>query len=342
MRALILHGAGDLRLEDVPDPRPAPGEVVVRVLAALTCATDAKMMRVGAHPALGRLPAPLGHEVAGVVEAVGAGRRRARGSATAWWWPTRPRAASAPTAAPARPTCARGSSTSPGPSPSGCGSRPRSSPATSTRLPDGLAPEAGAFAEPLACALHSVRRCGPAGDREVVVLGGGVQGQLLAALLARGGDRVHLADPHAERRARALRLGAVAAHEAPRDPAAARGLWPRASAAAGDPTSWSRPSAGPRRGASRWSWSGPAGVVLLHGGCPVGSVVELPTERIHYSEITLRGSFHHTPEAFARALAMIAAGEIPVDEFLHPPIALDEVAAALAASPGVKHPVMPR
>jgi L-iditol 2-dehydrogenase len=83
----------------------------------------------------------------------------------------------------------------------------------------------------------------------------------------------------------------------------------------------------------------PGGLVLLHGGCPVGSVVELPTERIHYSEITLRGSFHHTPRVFAQALAMLAAGDVNVAEFLGPPIGLDEVGPALTSSPGVKHPV---
>ena len=69
----MLHGPGDLRLEEVPDPHAGPGELVVRVDVALTCATDAKMLRVGAHPALGPLPAPLGHELAGTVVEAGAG-----------------------------------------------------------------------------------------------------------------------------------------------------------------------------------------------------------------------------------------------------------------------------
>ncbi|HSJ73561.1 MAG TPA: alcohol dehydrogenase catalytic domain-containing protein, partial [Miltoncostaeaceae bacterium] len=73
MRALFLHGAGDLRLEEAADPEPGPGEIVVRVDAALTCATDAKMMAAAAHPALGPLPAAFGHEAAGTVAAVGAG-----------------------------------------------------------------------------------------------------------------------------------------------------------------------------------------------------------------------------------------------------------------------------
>lgn len=333
----MLHGAGDLRLEDVPDPRPGPGEAVVRVLAALTCATDAKMLRVGAHPALGRLPAPLGHEVAGVVEAVGEGVDGTRAGDRVVV------ANSAPCGA--CPDCRAGA-------PNLCpdivyltgafAERVRVPAAIVARnlhrLPEGLAPETAAFAEPLACALHSVGRCGPGGDRDAVVLGGGVQGQLIATLLARGGDRVHLADPHAERRARALARGALAVHEAPRDAAAARALAAGLGGgrgpdlvveAVGRPETWGVAVELVR----------PGGLVLLHGGCPVGSVVELPTARLHYSEITLRGSFHHTPHVFAQALDMLASGDVSVTEFLAPPIGLDEVAAALTSSPGVKHSV---
>jgi L-iditol 2-dehydrogenase len=339
VRALILHGAGDLRLDDVPEPSPGPGEVVLRVVTALTCATDAKMMRAGAHPALGALPAPLGHEVVGVVDAVGAGVAR-------------PRIGDEVVVANSAPCgrCAVCRSGAPNLCPEivfltgAFAERLRVPAAIVARnthpVPAGLAPEVAAFAEPLACALHSVRRCGPGGGREVLVLGGGVQGQLLARLLTLGGDRVHLADPHADRRARALRLGAVAAHDAPRDAEGARLLAGRLTGgrgadlvveAVGRPATWSLAPALAR----------PGGEVLLHGGCPPGSMVELDTGRIHYSEITLRGSFHHTPDVFREALFLLAAGEIAVGEFLHAPIGLEDVAASLAGSPGDKHPVRP-
>lgn len=321
----------------MPAPRPARGEIVVAVLAALTCATDAKMARVGAHPALGALPAPLGHEVAGVVEEVGEGvRRPAVGDRVVV-------ANSAPCG-----ECAVCRAGSPNLCPrivylTGAFAERLLVPAPIVArnvhaLPPGLAPETAAFAEPLACALHSAGRCGPVGGRDVVVLGGGVQGQLLTLLLAREGARVRLADPHAERRERAMRLGAVAVHEAPRDDAAAGALGAATGRgpdlvveAVGRPQAWRAAVALVR----------PGGTVLLHGGCPVGSQVELPTERLHYSEITVRGSFHHTPDAFALALDMLAGGEIPVGEFIRDPIGLDEVPGVLADSPGVKHPVSP-
>ena len=64
MKAAILHGPEDLRVQDVPEPEPAPGEVLARVEAATTCGTDVKMWRRG-HPILPPYPARFGHETAG-------------------------------------------------------------------------------------------------------------------------------------------------------------------------------------------------------------------------------------------------------------------------------------
>ena len=65
MKAAILHGPEDLRVQDVPEPAAGPGEVLVRVEAATTCGTDVKMWRRG-HPILPPYPAPFGHEMAGI------------------------------------------------------------------------------------------------------------------------------------------------------------------------------------------------------------------------------------------------------------------------------------
>ncbi|HWH05598.1 MAG TPA: hypothetical protein VNT23_04080, partial [Gaiellaceae bacterium] len=71
MRALRFHGPGDLRLEDVPRPEPAEGDVLVQVEVALTDGTDLKAFRRG-HPLLLReLPSPFGHEFCGIDVATG-------------------------------------------------------------------------------------------------------------------------------------------------------------------------------------------------------------------------------------------------------------------------------
>ena len=223
MRAVMLHGPGDVRVEEVPDPVPGPGELVVRVLAAVTCATDAKMAAAGAHPALGPLPAGLGHEVAGVVEAAGEG--------VAW-----PRPGDAVVVANSAPcgacrACGEGR-------PNLCADMTYLTGAFAERLlvpariaarnvhplPEGMAPAVAAIAEPLACAIHSARRAGDVDGRVVLVLGGGFQGRALTGLLARRGALVHVADPHAGRRDAAVRAGAAAVHDAPRHPAAAAAL----------------------------------------------------------------------------------------------------------------------
>jgi len=340
VRALILHGADDLRLDDVPAPAAGPGEIVVDVLVALTCATDAKMMRAGAHPALGPLPSPLGHEMAGVIREAGEGVDGLRPGDAVVVANSAP-CLDCPACRAGRPNLCRRITYLTG----AFAERVRVPAAIVARnthlLPPGLAPAEAAAAEPLACAVHTARGCRTARPREVLILGGGVQGWFLTALLAGAGDRVTLLDPHPERRARALRAGAAAARAVPdgdRELDALReSLGDECGAelvveAVGRPAAWRMAVALAR----------PGGEVVFHGGCPAGTRVDLPTDLIHYSELTLRGSYHHTPDAFREALSLIADGVIPVGELLQRPIGLSDVADALRASRGDKHPVMPQ
>jgi threonine dehydrogenase-like Zn-dependent dehydrogenase len=73
MRAAILHGREDVRIEHVPVPEAGPGELVVSVGAALTCGTDLKVFRRGYHAKMIVPPALFGHELAGTVVQVGEG-----------------------------------------------------------------------------------------------------------------------------------------------------------------------------------------------------------------------------------------------------------------------------
>ncbi len=337
MRALILHGPDDVRLEEVPVPQPGPGEVVLQVTRALTCATDAKMLRQGHHPALPPPPAPLGHEACGVVVAIGDGVDGVGEGDTVVV------ANSAPCGE--CPPCRRGR-------PSLCESIVYLSgafaeylrvPARIVRrnmlpLPDGLDPARAAMVEPLACAVRGVERIEAGRGDEVVVLGGGVQGTLITGLLAARGCAVTLCDPHAERRDRALRFGAVRAVDAPRDAAAidevraahGEGRGPDAVVeAVGRPDAWEAAVAIAR----------PGGEVLLYGGCAPGSTVTLPTFPLHYGELAIRGTYHHTPEAVREALAHLATGDAPYDDLIGDEITLDQVPGVLRAGSGDKRPV---
>src|SRR6185437_1189961 len=65
MTAAVLYGKEHLRIETVDVPKLDPGDVLVRVRAALTCGTDVKVFRRGYHAKMIQPPALFGHELAG-------------------------------------------------------------------------------------------------------------------------------------------------------------------------------------------------------------------------------------------------------------------------------------
>jgi len=58
------------------------------------------------------------------------------------------------------------------------------------------------------------------------------------------------------------------------------------------------------------------GTVNLFGGCAAGAKVQLDTNRLHYSEITLKATFHHTPESVRRAFALICEKKIRSGDYI--------------------------
>src|SRR6476660_1110607 len=73
MRAVLFYAPGDLRLVEAPLPKAGPGEVVVKIKAALTCGTDFKAYRQGHPVLLAHTPSPFGHEMAGIISEIGEG-----------------------------------------------------------------------------------------------------------------------------------------------------------------------------------------------------------------------------------------------------------------------------
>jgi threonine dehydrogenase-like Zn-dependent dehydrogenase len=70
MKAVVFHGVGDIRVEEVPRPRPKAGEAVIRISATTICGTDVHIVK-GEYPV--RPGLILGHEPVGVIEELGAG-----------------------------------------------------------------------------------------------------------------------------------------------------------------------------------------------------------------------------------------------------------------------------
>jgi (R,R)-butanediol dehydrogenase / meso-butanediol dehydrogenase / diacetyl reductase len=219
MRAAVLHGRGDLRVEAAPVPEPAPGEVLLAVGTVGLCGTDAseylhgpRMFPVEArHPVTGHEgPMTIGHEFSGRVVAAGPGVDPA--------WVGREVASCGAVSCGRCWQCARGR-TNLCISYSGVGlHRPGAlaeyvaTPLQNCSAVDvlGLPPDAAALGQPMSIAVHARDRgrLSP-GERAVVLGAGGIGAFLVHAIAAQGSDVVAL-DTSAERLALASRLGARA------------------------------------------------------------------------------------------------------------------------------------
>lgn len=292
----MLHGLGDLRVEEVPEPE---GDVLVHVEAATACGTDAKMLRHG-HRVLPPYPCRFGHETAGRRDDTG---ERVLVSDSVACGTCEPCAAGRPQIC-REPAWVLG----------GFAERIAAPEAALHAVPDGLAPEGAAMAEPLAAAVHALARGVDA--EHAGVLGGGPMGQMLARLLVLEGRETTLADPHPERRAQAEAQGARSAERL-------EGL-PLVFEAVGRPDAWR----------AAVEAAAPGGVVVLVGGCPPDTDAALPAGALHYDELDVRGAFHHSPAEVDRALELLASGAVDWRALAGERVGLDGLAAALLADHG--------
>lgn len=224
MRALVLHGAGDLRLEERPDPVPGVGEMLLQVETVGVCGTDAGEFTYGPklfpisvrHPVTGHLgPMIPGHEFSGRVVTLGdAVDGFTVGDLVAC-------AGSSPCGS--CRFCRRGLASrcerywSVGLNRDGALAEYCAVPASSCVEVGtlGLTPEIAALAQPMSIAVHALRRAGLSGDDTVVVVGvGGVGAFAVYAAVAAGASVVAL-DLRPERREVAANLGAIVTADIP-------------------------------------------------------------------------------------------------------------------------------
>ena len=214
MRAVVVHGAGDLRVEDRPEPVAGPGEVVLDLEWGGIGGSDLSYWRRGAAgTSVLHEPLVLGHEVAGRVATLGDGvRGLAVGQAVTVHRATLVGDAVLPDRLAGRtnlhPEVRYLGSAALVPHTDG-GFRERMAiPAAQVRpLPAGVDTRSGALAEPLAVALHAVARAGSLAGRDVLVNGAGPIGALVVAAARRAGARSVLVadvDPAALRVALAM------------------------------------------------------------------------------------------------------------------------------------------
>lgn len=212
MRAAVLHGVEDLRVDDIPEPSPGPLEVKVRVAACGICGSDLHLYRgVGLRQAKAPQPLVLGHEFSGHVVEVGSDvDGHSVGDAVA----IRPTVACGACGA-----CATGAENvcralrfygvTP-PLDGGMAEYVVVSATNVHAVPPGLDIAAAALAEPLAVGHHAVNRGVVQKDHCVVVFGGGPIGiGIVLSLRASGVTEVFLVEPSPVRREAATALGAT-------------------------------------------------------------------------------------------------------------------------------------
>ncbi|WP_257021752.1 zinc-binding dehydrogenase [Leifsonia sp. AK011] len=208
MRAGVLHAAGDLRVEERPVPQPGPGEVLVRVAVCGVCGSDATEFDRG--PVLTELPVTLGHEFAGVVEAIGEGVTSLTPGAVV--------VSGAGISCGECKPCRQGR-TNLCRSYRTAGLQVDGGLAGYTIVPEGILLDVTAtglpldtlgLTQPMAIAVHAVRRSGLTAGQDAVIIGVGGIGAFVTFAAAATGARVLVVDLSGERLELARRLGATA------------------------------------------------------------------------------------------------------------------------------------
>jgi L-iditol 2-dehydrogenase len=307
MRAARLHGIGDVRVESLPVPEPAAGEVLVRVEACGVCPTDARKYAIGVND--GEYPFNPGHEWVGrVVEAGEDVQGLSPGDRV--YGDTYGGYAEFTTIAAGPGGWSRGA------------------------LPLGDLPvERAVFLEPLADCLHAVHDQAQVADgHRVAVLGAGSMGLQMVAAAARAGARVMAVEPREDRRALAARFGAELTVDAAGWREAAAG-WTGGKGPDSIVVTLGRGEVA----ADAVSACGPGGRVVLFAGFGNEGVAQVDLNRLHYKEISLVGSEwvgvppHQRFDRYEQARELLAGGELRLEELVSERIGLDGVEEALRA-----------
>jgi L-iditol 2-dehydrogenase len=315
MQAAVLYGKEDVRLESVPVPPVGSGELLIRVRTALTCGTDVKVFRRGYHAKMIIPPALFGHEMAGDVVAVGEGITKFR---------VGQRIVAANSAPCDRCFFCRHNQQNL------CEDLlfnngayaefmrlPERIVRTNTyAIPTQLAYKDAALVEPLACVLRGLHESNVQPGDTIAIMGLGPIGLMFVRLAKWAfGARVIAIARRLEQVDRAIVLGAAegvlmgdaaAVISEVRARTAQRGA-DVVIEAIGHPQAWELGTQLVRKG----------GTVNFFGGCPTGTRVALDTDRLHYSEITCKASFHHTPDHIRRALELIADGTVTASHIVN-------------------------
>lgn len=333
MLAGVLHGKEDLRMERIPAPRAEDGELVVRVAAALTCGTDLKVYRRGYHAMMLKPPILFGHELAGTVVEAGRGVTRFR-----------PGDRVVPiNSAPCDQCffCLRGQHNlcedllfNNGAYAEYIRIPARIAAKNTYALPDSLPFEHAAMTEPLACVVHGFNETGAQAGDTMAVIGAGPIGLMFMQVAKVRGVRVIAVVKRDDQVETARRFGAADVVQITSSADAMQQAIAEVRALTGD-----------SRGAdvvieavaTAATWEGAVamvrkgGAVNFFGGPRSGAAVALDTNRLHYGDITLKASFHHTPADCRASLALISSGRFDAAGFITGSASLSDLPRVFAS-----------
>ena len=328
MTAAVLYGSEDLRLEQVEIPQPRAGELVVQVGAALTCGTDLKVYRRGYHAMMLKPPMQFGHEMAGVVVEAGEGVTSFRKGDRVV----------ALNSAPCDVCyfCRHGQQNlcddllfNNGAYAEYIRIPTRIVEKNTLKIPDGVPFEYAALTEPLACVVRGLEETAAQPGDTMVVIGAGPIGLMFMHVAELAGLHVIAVVKRDDQVAAAKIFGArqVVQIGAVEDVVAAtRALTPECRGADSVIEAVATPAT--------WEWAvdmvRKGGVVNFFGGPPSGTTVQLDTNRLHYGDITLKASFHHTPAACRTAFELITSGRFKCAEAITGRVALKQVPEVFA------------
>ena len=314
MTAAVLYGKEDIKIERVPIPRVGDGEVLVKVEVALTCGTDLKVYQRGYHARMIVPPALFGHELAGVVEEVGAGVRGFKKGMRVVALNSAPCGMCFYCSKHQENLC-EDLLFNNGAYAEYIRIPKRIVESNMLAVPPDVSYEEAAMVEPLACVLRGLHETGVEIGDTVVVIGGGPIGLMFVQVAKAIGCNVVSVVKRDSQVTAAKHMGAhdVVQITKVTDPIkAVRAISPDKRGgdvvieAVGRPEAWEWATEMVRKG----------GTVNFFGGCAAGSKVQLDTNRLHYSEVTLKATFHHTPETVRRAFGLIAEKKIRSTDYI--------------------------
>ena len=330
MQAIVYHAPGDIRVDEIPKPVCGPGELLVRVDACAVCGTDLKSRQHG-NPRI-KAPLVMGHEFTGVIETVSP-------DAVGGFLPGDRIVMATSVSCGQCYYCRRNwrnlcESLAPmGFSYPGGMAEYVAIPALALqgghviKVPPHVDAKCAALAEPVSCAVNSVRQCDIQQGDTVLVMGAGPMG-LLNALVARaaGASTILLSEPNPLRRKQAAQfdLDRILDPETDdmtkiiRDATDGRGA---------DVVIVAAPAVAPQEQAI--SLVRRHGTVCLFASLPVGNnMLTIDSRTLHYGEIRLIGSSDSTPEHVREAVTMIASQQIPAERIASHCLPLNQIERA--------------